>query len=102
MRSISTRGGESDAHTDPDDPPRRRGNNRPGGGTYANDRPPVFQIISRQTGEVRMWVFDTADKESCQGVLQTLLPSDATRSSDEPAGYQGWPTHFTVCHSQDE
>jgi len=61
-----------------------------------------LQIISRQTGEVRIWVFATADKESCQGVRATLLPAGATRSSDELAGYQGWPEHFTVCHSQDE
>jgi len=49
-----------------------------------------------------MWVFDSADKERCQGVLQTLLPPGATRSSDELAGYQGWPVHVTVCHSKDE
>lgn len=62
----------------------------------------MFQIISRQTGEVRSWVFDTADNESCQGVLQTLLPPGAIFYSDELAGYQGWPEHFAVCHSQDE
>ncbi len=62
----------------------------------------MFQIISRQTGEVRIWVFDTADQASCQGVLQTLLPPGATLFSDELAGYQGWPGHVTVCHSADE
>jgi hypothetical protein len=46
-------------------------------------------MISRQTGEVRSWVFDTADKAHCQGVLETLLPRGATRYSDERAGYQG-------------
>jgi transposase-like protein len=62
----------------------------------------VFQIISRDTGEVRIWVFDRTTKENCQGVLETLLPPGATLYSDELAGYQGWPSHFTVCHSQDE
>jgi transposase len=56
MRSIRTQGKKSDIHTDPDDPPRRRGNNRPGRGTYENERPPVFQIISRESGEVRVIV----------------------------------------------
>jgi transposase-like protein len=62
----------------------------------------VFQVISRETGEVRIWVRTTADTESCQGVLQTLLPPGATLYSDELAGYQGWPSHLTVYHSPDE
>jgi transposase len=62
----------------------------------------VYQIISRQTGEVRIWVQDTTDKANTQALLQTLLPPGATLYSDELSAYQGWPEHFTVCHSKDE
>ena len=34
-------GKKSLPHRDPADPPRRRGNQRKGHGTYANDRPPA-------------------------------------------------------------
>jgi transposase len=84
------------------DPPRRRGNAKPGHGSFENDRPPVFQIISRETGEVRVIVCGSATKATCQGLLGQLLPAGGVLYSDELAGYQGWPDHFTVCHSQDE
>jgi transposase-like protein len=102
MKSIRTRGKKSDPHTDPDDPPRRRANKKPGHGTFANDRPPVFQVISRETGDVRIWVTETADKETCHAILTTLLPPGSTLYSDELAGYGPWPDHVTVCHSQKE
>lgn len=51
---------------------------------------------------MRIWVLNAADKERCQGVLQTLLPPGATLYSDKLAGCQGWPGHFIVCHSQYE
>lgn len=102
MRSIRTRGKTSAPHLAPADPPRRRGNNRPGRGTYENDRPPVFQIISRASGEVRVIVCGTADKQTCQGLLLQLLPPGSILYSDELSGYQGWPDHFTVCHSSYE
>jgi hypothetical protein len=37
-------------HRDPTDPPRRRANKREGHGPYANDRPPIISVISRETG----------------------------------------------------
>lgn len=55
-------GGKGDAHLDPLDLPRRRGNAKPGHGTFENDWPPVFQIIRREAGEVRVIVCDTANK----------------------------------------
>jgi transposase-like protein len=102
MKSIRTRGKKSDPHRDPDDPPRRRANKKPGHGTFTKDRPPIFQVISRQTGEVRIWVTETADKETCQAILTTLLPAGSILYSDELAGYGAWPAHFTVCHSRKE
>jgi len=99
---MSTRGKKSDRHANPDDPPRRRANKQPGHGTFANDRPPVFQVVSRESGEVRLWVCETANKETCQAILMTLLPPGSILYSDELAGYQGWPDHLTVCHSDHE
>jgi hypothetical protein len=29
-------------------------------------------VISRETGEVRIWVTETANKETCQAILTTL------------------------------
>lgn len=102
MRSIRPRGKKSDPHRDPDDPPRRRGNAKPGHGTYTTDRPPIIQIISRDTGELRLWVCATATKETCQAILTTHLPPGSTLYSDEWASYRGWPDHLTVCHSRHE
>ncbi len=92
-------GKKSDPHLNPLDPPRRRGNAKPGHGTFANDRSPVFPIIRRETGEVRVMVCGTADKETCQDLLLQLLPPGSILYSDELRGYQGWPDHFTVCYS---
>jgi len=58
---IKTRGKKSTPHYDPSDPPRRRANQRQGHGTDANDRPPIISVISRETGEQRLWVCDRAD-----------------------------------------
>jgi len=35
-------------HTDPNDPPRRRGNKIRGHGTWDSDRPPVLGVIGRE------------------------------------------------------
>ncbi len=96
------RGKKGERHALPEDPPRRRANKQPGHGTFANDRPPIFQVVSRDTGEVRLWVCETANKETCQAILCSLLPPGSILYSDELAGYQGWPNHFTVCHSDRE
>ncbi len=49
------RGKKGERHSRAEDPPRRRANKQPGHGTFANDRPPIFQVVSRDTGEVRFW-----------------------------------------------
>jgi transposase len=59
-------------------------------------------VVSRETGERRVWVCDTSDQQTCQAILCTLLPVGSVLYSDELSGYQGWPDHFTVCHSRDE
>src|SRR4051794_34938159 len=50
-RALPERGGKKgEPHIDPDDPPRRRANKRPGHGTYETDRPPIFLVKGRRTG----------------------------------------------------
>lgn len=39
-------GKKDELHADPADPPRRRANQRPGHGTYDNDRPPVVGTLA--------------------------------------------------------
>ena len=54
-------------HTDPTDPPRRRGNTRPGHGTFANDRPPLVGVVGRASGEVRMDLTEPTDRATLRG-----------------------------------
>jgi hypothetical protein len=38
-------------------------------------------MISRDTGELRLWVCDTANKEPCQAIVTTHLPPGSTLST---------------------
>jgi transposase len=100
MNSIRTRGKKSAPHRDPADPPRRRGNKRKGHGTYANDRPPIISVISRETGEQRFWVCDHADRRTCHELIAENLPPNSTRLyTDEWQSYHGsHAAHATVGH----
>ena len=98
---IRTRGKKSTPHRDPADPPRRRANKRKGHGTYANDRPPIISIMSREPGEQRFWVGDHADRRTCHGLLIENLPAGSARLyADEWQSYRGsHPAYATVRHS---
>src|SRR6266511_5932627 len=100
MNSIRTRGKTSTPHRDPTDPPRRRANKHRGHGTYANDRPPLSSVISRETGEQRFWVCAHADTHPCHELIAENIPSDRTRLyTDEGQSYHGsHAAHATVCH----
>jgi transposase len=104
MNCIRTRGKKSTPHRDPTDPPRRRANKRKGHGTYANDRPPIISIISRDTGEQRFWVGDHADRRTCHELLMENLPVGSTQLyTDEWQSYRGGhPAHATVHHGVHE
>jgi transposase-like protein len=78
MNSTRTRGKNSTPHRDPDDPPRRRANQRKGHGTSANDRPPIIRVISRETGEPRCWVCDHADRRTCAALIAENVPLKST------------------------
>jgi transposase len=93
-------GKKSTPHRNPNDPPRRRANQRKGHGTYANDRPPIISILSRETGEQRFWVGDHADRRTCHELMMENLPAGNTLLyTAEWQSYRGsHPDHATVCH----
>jgi len=101
---IRTRGKQSTPHPDPADPPRRRANKRKGHGTYANDRPPIISVISRETGEHRFWVCDHADRRTCHSLIADNVPAGSTQLyTDEWQSYRGsHGSHGTVCHGVHE
>lgn len=98
------RGKKGEPHLEPDDPPRRRANKRRGRGTYATDRPPIINLISRDTGEHRYFVCHHADGATCHALIDANVPSESTLlCSDEWRSYHGaHPNHHTVCHSANE
>ena len=98
------RGKKSTPHPDPSDPPRRRANKRKGHGTYANDRPPIISLISRDTGESRFWVCDHAAKRTCDDLITANVPIGSTMLyTDEWQSYRGnHPSHTTVRHGVHE
>jgi transposase len=104
MNATRTPGKKSTPHRDPTDPPRRRANQRKGHGTYANDRPPIISIISRDTGEQRFWVGDHADRRTCHELMMENLPVGSTQLyTDEWQSYRGsHPAHATVRHGVHE
>ena len=104
MSCTRTRGKKSTPHRDPSDPPRRRANRRKGHGTYANDRPPIISVISRETGEHRLWVADHADTRTCRPLIAENIPAGGTwLYTDEWQSYKGsHPAHATVRHGVHE
>jgi transposase len=101
---TKTRGKKGSPHLDPPDPPRRRANKRRGHGTYANDRPPIISIISRDTGEQRLWVGDHADRHTCAALIAENIPAPSTQLyTDEWQSYRrSHPSHATVRHGVHE
>lgn len=93
-------------HTDPDDPPRRRGNQAPGHGSWDNDRPPVCGVVGRESGHVRLTVVEHSDGPTLQKVVRKASWPLATVNTDEWQGYNGLPElgrhHPTVCHANRE
>jgi transposase-like protein len=67
-------GEKGEPHREPDDPPRTRANQQPGHGTSATDRPPIIHVRCRETGEVRTWVCDHADQETCRAIVRSAIP----------------------------
>jgi transposase len=104
MNGSRTRGKKRTPHRDPLDPPRRRANQRKGHGTSANDRPPLISVISRATGEQRLWVCDRADTRTCHALMADHVPAGSSRLyTDEWQNSRGsHVSHGTVCHGVHE
>lgn len=101
---ITTRGNNSTPHRDPTDPPQQRGHKRKGRGTYANDRPPLSSISSRDTGEPRWWVCDHANRHTCRTLMADNIPAgSATLSTDEwQRDHGSHAVHASTGHSARE
>ena len=96
-------GGKSDRHCDPDDPPRRRANKQRGHGTWDTDRPPVWGIVGRHTGQVRLKVVRNSTRKTLEPkVLQATRPGSVV-NTDEWGAYHHLSAahrhHKTVCHT---
>jgi transposase len=104
MNGTRTPGKKSTPHRDPADPPRRRAKRRKGHGTYANDRPPIIGVVSRETGEHRFWVCDHADTRTCRRLIADNVAAGSTQLyTDEWQGYRGSHScHSTVRHGVHE
>jgi transposase-like protein len=85
-------------HLDPADPPRWHTNKRKGHGTFANARPSIINIVSRDTGEGRFWGCDHATKHTCYDVSAANVPVGGTiLYTDAWQSYDGsHPSHATV------
>jgi transposase len=103
MSCIRTRGKKGVPHRDPADPPRRRGNQFHGHGTWDNDRPPVCGVVGRESGQVRLHVEHHADRETLEGVVERGTREGTEVNTDEWKSYDHLPEmgrgHATVCHA---
>ena len=99
-------GEKGDKHDDPDDPPRRRANNRHGAGTMDNDRPPILGVVGRTTGQIRLTVCDNTQQATLQPQVEHNTFSDTLLNTDESSAYnhiaETGRGHVTVCHSRHE
>jgi len=99
-------GEKGQPHRDPDDPPRRRANQRRGLGTWENDRPPIQGVVGRQSGQIRLTVCPNTQRATLQPRVESTTPASATVYTDEATAYQRLGetgrTHRWVCHSRRE
>lgn len=106
MSCTRTPGKKSEPHLNPDDPPRRRANKRRGHGTYENDRPPIFSVKGRSSGQVRYFVRHHSDSATCLAVVRAAVkPTARVLNTDQWRGYAKVATqvgigHATVKHGQ--
>src|SRR5262245_2477028 len=100
------RGKKGVPHRDPDDPPRRRADARPGHGTWENDRPPVGGGVGRESGAIRLSVTERSDGATWDTVVWRASWPMATVNTDEWCGYDGLPgmgrSRAAVCHAAGE
>jgi transposase len=100
------RGEKGVLHPDPEDPPRQRGNQTPGYGTWENDRPPVCGVAGRESGRLRLTVTEHSDRAALERVVMRVTWPMVTVNTDEWPRYSGLPgmgrARPTVCHAAGE
>lgn len=97
------RGKKGDEHFEPSDPPRRRANNRPGRGTYANDRPPIVGTVGRQSGLVRLRVVHDTTEQTLRAHVHRFTIGGTQCYTDEYPSYNHIiRPHATVAHAVHE
>lgn len=106
MRCIRTRGKKGVPHRDPDDRPRRRANKHHGHGTWDNDRPPVWGLIGRQSGRVRLQLVHRSTRAALAGPIIEQTRPGTLVNTDEWRAYRRLPQsgrpHQSVSHNRDK
>lgn len=100
MSCTRTRGKKSDPHRDPQDPPRRRANKARGHGNYETDRPPIFSVKGRESGEIRYSVEQRSDTETCLKVIRAAVGDKVEMlNTDEWQGYARVEVEIGIAHA---
>ena len=86
-------------HPDPDDPPRRRGNQFNGHGTFENDRPPIPGVIGRDSGQVFLRQTYRSTKTALEPVVLRVTRAGANVHTDEWHAYADLDDRDRVHHS---
>ncbi len=103
MQCFSMRGKKGDEHCDPADPPRRRANKQRGRGTSANDRPPIWGTVGRDTGEVRWRVVRETRGHTLRAHVHHFTRDGTHVFTDEYDSYNGIERiRSTVAHGHRE
>lgn len=98
------RGKKGIPHSDPQDPPRRRANNRRGHGTFPTDRPPIVGVVGRTSGRLQLTIAQSANSKELVSAIQQASHPGSIISTDEWNGYRpiahdAERTHWRVDHS---
>jgi len=103
MKCVRMRGEKGGEHLDRADPPRRRANKRRGRGTFANDPPPVWGTIGRQSGQVRLRVAVDTKQPTLHAHGEHFTGEGTQVYPDEYDSYATiYRPHSTVTHGQKE
>jgi transposase-like protein len=104
--AFQNAGEKGKPHLDPEDPPRRRANQRKGKGTMENDRPPIQGVVGRESGQIRLTVCEDTRQATIQPEVEAKTVTETVINTDESSAYFGVAAsgrgHGTVCHSRNE
>jgi transposase-like protein len=99
-------GEKGEPHRDPDDPPRRRANQRRGHGSWDNDRPAIVGIAGRENQTLHLRVCRRTDRATLQPLVEAHTVPGCHVYTDEWRAYgrlgQTGRVHKTVNHASPE